>query len=170
VSVELPRSARRVAAALAAAGLAVEVVELPDSARTAPEAASAVGVPLGAIVKSLVFRGPASGEPLLALVSGDRRADEGKLVALASGGGGAGAVGGGAALERADADYVRSVTGYSIGGVPPLGHPEPLRTFMDEGLWRFPEVWAAAGTPHAVFGVAPADLARAIGVGPSELT
>jgi prolyl-tRNA editing enzyme YbaK/EbsC (Cys-tRNA(Pro) deacylase) len=146
-----------VAEALTAAGLAVDVVELPDSARTAPEAAAAVGVPLGAIVKSLVFR--AGGAPLIALVSGDRRADEAKLAALA-----------GAALERADAAYVRDVTGYAIGGVPPLGHPEPLRTVMDEGLWRFEEVWAAAGTPHAVFGVAPGALARAVGAGPSELT
>jgi prolyl-tRNA editing enzyme YbaK/EbsC (Cys-tRNA(Pro) deacylase) len=159
VSAELPRSARRVAAALAAAGLAVEVVQLPDSARTAPEAAAAVGVPLGAIVKSLIFRG-ARDEPLLALVSGDRRADEAKLAALAGADG----------LRRADAEFVRAVTGYSIGGVPPLGHPAPLRTLMDEGLWRFPEVWAAAGTPHAVFGVAPADLARAVGAVPGAVT
>ena len=145
------------AEALRAAGLTAEVVELPDSARTAAEAAAAVGVPQGAIVKSLVFR--AGGAPLLALVSGDRRADEGKLAALA-----------GAELERADAAFVREATGFAIGGVPPLGHPAPLRTLMDEGLWRFDEVWAAAGTPHAVFGVAPGDLARAVGAAPAELT
>jgi prolyl-tRNA editing enzyme YbaK/EbsC (Cys-tRNA(Pro) deacylase) len=157
VSAELPRSAQRVAAALAAAGLAVEVVELPDSARTAPEAAAALGVAQGAIVKSLVFR---VGEtPLLALVSGDRRADERKLAALAGG-----------ELARADAAYVRAVTGYAIGGVPPLGHAAPLHTVMDDGLWRFGQVWAAAGTPHAVFGVAPDELARAVGAAPAELT
>ena len=157
MSAELPRSAQRVAAALAAAGLAVEVVELPDSARTAPEAAAALGVAQGAIVKSLVFR---VGEtPLLALVSGDRRADERKLAALAGG-----------EPARADAAYVRAVTGYAIGGVPPLGHAAPLRTVMDGGLWRFGQVWAAAGTPHAVFGVAPDELARAVGAAPAELT
>jgi prolyl-tRNA editing enzyme YbaK/EbsC (Cys-tRNA(Pro) deacylase) len=153
----LPRSARRVADALRAAGLRATVVELPDSARTAPEAAAAVGVPQGAIVKSLVFR--AGTAPLLALVSGDRRADEAKLAALA-----------GAPLERADAGYVRESTGFAIGGVPPLGHPAPLRTLMDEGLWRFEEVWAAAGTPHAVFGIAPDELARAVGAEPAALT
>jgi prolyl-tRNA editing enzyme YbaK/EbsC (Cys-tRNA(Pro) deacylase) len=133
------------------------VRELPDSARTAPEAAAAVGCELGAIVKSLVFR--AGDAPLLALVSGDRRADEARLAALA-----------GAELARADAGFVRTATGFAIGGVPPLGHPAPLRTLMDEGLWRFAEVWAAAGTPHAVFPIAPADLARVVGAGPAALT
>jgi prolyl-tRNA editing enzyme YbaK/EbsC (Cys-tRNA(Pro) deacylase) len=147
----LPRSARRVQAALAEAGLDAEVRELPDSTRTAPEAAAAVGCQLGAIVKSLVFRAGAT--PVLALVSGDRRADEARLGALV-----------GAPLGRADAEFVREATGYAIGGVPPLGHPAPLTTVMDEGLWRFETVWAAAGTPRCVFPVAPGALARALGV------
>ncbi len=138
----LPRSARRVQAALHGAGLDVDVVLLEDSARTAVEAAAAVGVEVGAIVKSLVFR-DAAGEPVLVLVSGDNRCDEGLL-----------------GVTRADAAAVREVTGYAIGGVPPLGHPAPLRTIVDEQLGRFGTVWAAAGTPHAVFPVAFDDLVR----------
>ena len=146
----LPRSARRVQAALHALGLDVAVRELPASARTAAEAAAAVGVERGAIVKSLVFRGARSGDAVLVLVAGDNRADEARLEAAL-----------GEPVERADADFVRAATGYAIGGVPPVGHPEPLRTLVDEDLLRFDAVWAAAGTPHAVFPVAPAALARA---------
>jgi prolyl-tRNA editing enzyme YbaK/EbsC (Cys-tRNA(Pro) deacylase) len=140
--VSLPRSARRVQAALHDAGLDVEVVVLEDSARTAVEAAQAVGVEVGAIVKSLVFRDGA-GEAVLVLVSGDNRCDEALL-----------------GVRRADADAVREVTGYAIGGVPPVGHPQPLRTVVDERLGRFETVWAAAGTPHAVFPVSFAELVR----------
>jgi prolyl-tRNA editing enzyme YbaK/EbsC (Cys-tRNA(Pro) deacylase) len=153
----LPRSARRVQAALHDLGLDVEVVELSDSTRTAPEAAAAVGCELGAIVKSLVFRGAESGEPVLVLVSGDRRADEEALAAAL-----------GEPVERADADWVREVTGYAIGGVPPVGHPAPVRTLFDDDLMRFEEVWAAAGTPRTVFGIAPAELARVTGAAPAR--
>jgi prolyl-tRNA editing enzyme YbaK/EbsC (Cys-tRNA(Pro) deacylase) len=138
--------------ALRALALPADVRELDDSTRTAPEAAAAVGCELGAIVKSLVFRGVESGEAVLVLVSGDNRAVEARV---------AGEVG--EAVGRADADFVRGATGYAIGGVPPVGHPAPLRTLVDEDLLRFDEVWAAAGTPRAVFGVAPAELARAAG-------
>ena len=124
--------------------------ELPDSTRTAPEAAAAVGCEVGAIVKSLVFR--VGDEAVLALVSGGNRADESLLEA-----------GFGAAVERADADFVRAATGYSIGGVPPIGHPRPLRTLVDEDLLRFPVVWGAAGTPRSVFPIAPDELARLAG-------
>jgi prolyl-tRNA editing enzyme YbaK/EbsC (Cys-tRNA(Pro) deacylase) len=138
--------------ALRALGLPGDVRELDASTRTAPEAAAAVGCPLGAIVKSLVFRGADGGEPLLVLVSGDNRADEARVEAAA-----------GFAIGRADADFVRATTGYAIGGVPPVGHPSPLRTLMDEDLLRFGEVWAAAGTPRAVFPVEPDALRRASG-------
>ena len=148
----LPRSARRVQAALRALGLDAEVRELDASTRTAPEAARAVGCPLGAIVKSLVFRGARSGEPILVLVSGDNRADEARLEAAL-----------GEPAARADADWVREVTGYAIGGIPPVGHPRPLRTLVDRDLSRFGVVWAAAGTPRAVFPVTPEELARAAG-------
>jgi prolyl-tRNA editing enzyme YbaK/EbsC (Cys-tRNA(Pro) deacylase) len=143
--VTLPRSAGRVQAALHDAGLDVDVVVLEDSARTAVEAAAAVGVAVGAIVKSLVFR-DADERPVLVLVSGDNRCDEALL-----------------GVTRADAATVREVTGSAIGGVPPVGHPAPLRTVVDEQLGRFETVWAAAGTPHAVFPIGFDDLVRLTG-------
>jgi prolyl-tRNA editing enzyme YbaK/EbsC (Cys-tRNA(Pro) deacylase) len=147
---DLPRSARRVRDALLALGLPADIHRLADSTRTAPQAAAAVGCELGAIVKSLVMRGASSGEPVLALVSGANRADEARLAAAF-----------GEPIERPDAAFVRDVTGYSIGGIPPVGHPAPLRTLLDEDLLRFDVVWAAAGNPHAVFPIDPADLVRA---------
>ena len=147
---ELPRAARRVQAALHALGLESEIRVLPDSTRTAPEAAAAVGCELGAIVKSLIFRGAGSGDPVLVLVSGDNRADEARVAAEL-----------GEGIERADADFVRTRTGYAIGGVPPVGHPAPLPTLVDEDLLRFDVVWAAAGTPRAVFPVGPRELTEA---------
>lgn len=131
-------------------GLHAGIHRLADSTRTAPEAAAAVGCELGAIVKSLVLRGADTQTPVLALVSGDNRADEALIEAAV-----------GERVERPDAAYVREVTGYSIGGIPPVGHPRPLTTVMDEDLLRFDTVWAAAGNPHAVFPVAPAALAEA---------
>ena len=136
-------------AALESLGLDGAVVrELPASARSAPEAADAVG----AIVKSLVFRGARSGDPALVLTSGANRADEARVAALL-----------GEPVERADADYVRAHTGFAIGGVPPIAHPAPLRTLLDEALLAYAEVWAAAGTPRTVFPVAPARLAEVTG-------
>jgi prolyl-tRNA editing enzyme YbaK/EbsC (Cys-tRNA(Pro) deacylase) len=149
---DLPRSSRRVRDALLALELPAEIVRLADSTRTAPEAAAAVGCELGAIVKSLVFRGLSSGDPLLVLVSGDNRADETLVAATV-----------GEDVERPDAAYVRSVTGYSIGGIPPVGHPTPVPTLLDEDLLRFDTVWAAAGNPHAVFPIDPRVLAEATG-------
>jgi prolyl-tRNA editing enzyme YbaK/EbsC (Cys-tRNA(Pro) deacylase) len=132
----------RVQAALEAAGLAIEVVKLSDSARTAQLAAEAIGTELGSIVKSLVFL--ADGEPVLVLVAGDRRADPAKLKALLQ-------------VRRvmiANAERVKQETGFSIGGVPPVGHLRPLSTWIDRSLERFETVYAAAGHPHAVFLVA----------------
>jgi prolyl-tRNA editing enzyme YbaK/EbsC (Cys-tRNA(Pro) deacylase) len=124
-------------------GLEIEVVVLPDSARTAPEAAAAIGVEVGQIVKSLVFsRG---GEPLLVLCAGDRQVDAARLE-----------------LSRANADEVRTATGFAIGGVPPLGHDTEIETVIDESFRRFETVWAAAGHPHAVFEVATEALIAAI--------
>ena len=149
---DLPESAARVAAAAHALGLAVEVREMPDSTRTAVEAANACGCTVGQIAKSLIFRGRTTKTPFLLLVSGDNRVDE-KAVAATIG----------EALKRTDADDVRALTGYAIGGVPPLGHATALTTFFDEDLLAHDVVWAAAGTPHAVFAVAPAALAEAVG-------
>jgi orotate phosphoribosyltransferase len=139
---ELPRlhrNARRVQEALAEMGSPALVIELDSSARTAAEAAASLGVDIGQIVKSLVF--VADGEPVLLLVAGDHRVDAGRAAR------GLGAV----ALVRAEAGVVRESTGFPIGGVAPVGHPRRMRTLIDESLGRFDVVWAAAGTPHAVF-------------------
>jgi Cys-tRNA(Pro) deacylase len=131
----------RVQAALEAAGLSIDVVRLSDSARTAQLAAEAIGAELGSIVKSLVFL--ADGEPVLVLVAGDRRADPAKLKALL----------GARRVMIADAERVKQETGFSIGGVPPVGHLRALPTWIDRSLARFETVYAAAGHPHAVFPV-----------------
>jgi prolyl-tRNA editing enzyme YbaK/EbsC (Cys-tRNA(Pro) deacylase) len=122
------------------AGLKLTVLELPASTRTADDAARALNCAKAQIVKSLVFRDSASGDPLLVLASGPNRVDE-KILAQLVGG----------KVEKADADFVKEVTGYAIGGVPPIGHSRPLAVFVDEDLLKFEETWAAAGTPQAVF-------------------
>ena len=146
-------SVDRVRSALAAAGLGDAIIELPDSARTAQMAADALTrhlhfeVPVGAIVKSLVF--VADAQPVLVLVAGDRRGD-GARIAQAMGA---------AEARIADAETVRSATGFAIGGVPPVGHPDGLPVLIDETLGRFSTVYAAAGHPHAVF---PIPFARLV--------
>jgi prolyl-tRNA editing enzyme YbaK/EbsC (Cys-tRNA(Pro) deacylase) len=143
----LSTAARRVQAALDEHGLGGRVIELPETTRSAREAAAAIGCRVEEIVKSLVFCTRVTRSPILVLVSGASRVDEHKLAAMV-----------GEPVERADADYVREQTGYSIGGVPPLGHPRPIQTVIDEGLLEFERLWAAAGTPHAVFPLTPAEL------------
>jgi prolyl-tRNA editing enzyme YbaK/EbsC (Cys-tRNA(Pro) deacylase) len=145
----LSPAAQRVQKALDAFGLSLEVVELPASTRTAVEAAQAAGCTVGQIVKSLVFREAQSGQPVLVLASGANRVDERKLADLL-----------GEPVGKADADFVRSASGFAIGGVPPVGHSQPIRTFIDEDLLAYDVVWAAAGTPNAVFHLAPADLVK----------
>jgi prolyl-tRNA editing enzyme YbaK/EbsC (Cys-tRNA(Pro) deacylase) len=140
----------RVAEALARAGVDVEVRSFPAGTRTAQDAAAAVGVEVGQIVKSLVFARAGSARPLLVLASGANRVDEARVGDLV-----------GEPIERADPDLVRSVTSFAIGGVPPVGHPEPLETLVDEDLLHYGVVWAAAGTPTEVFAIAPDDLVRA---------
>jgi prolyl-tRNA editing enzyme YbaK/EbsC (Cys-tRNA(Pro) deacylase) len=148
----LPAAAARVAAAAEALGLAVTVRVMPDSTRTAAEAAAACGCAVGQIVKSLVFQGKDTGRPLLLLVSGANRVNE-KGVAVVLG----------EQLVRPDADFVRSVTGFAIGGIPPFGHATPLATWIDRDLLQYPLVWAAAGTPSTVFSVDPGHLRDAVG-------
>jgi Cys-tRNA(Pro) deacylase len=130
-------------------GIDVRPREFGQSTRTAAEAAEAIGVELGQIVKSLVFT--VDDRPVLALVGGDRQLDEAKLAAAA----------GGMLSRRPDADLVRAVTGFPVGGVPPFGHSSVLPVFVDKGLLEFDEVWAAAGTPHVNFPVNPRQLAEA---------
>jgi prolyl-tRNA editing enzyme YbaK/EbsC (Cys-tRNA(Pro) deacylase) len=149
---ELSSSAQKVQDALSALGLTLEVVELPDSTRTAAEAAAAIGCEVAQIVKSLIFKGKRSGQPVLVVASGSNRVAE-KLIEAQLG----------EPLGKADADFVRERTGFVIGGVPPVGHREKLATFIDEDLLTMPEIWAAAGTPHAVFRLAPTDLVQMTG-------
>ena len=152
MSQELSASAQKVQDALSALGLSLQVVELPGSTRTAVEAAQAVGCQVGQIVKSLIFKGKHSQRPILVVASGVNRVDEKKIEAQI-----------GEPLGKADADFVRQHTGFVIGGVPPLGHPERLLTYVDEDLLQYTEIWAAAGTPHAVFRLSPSDLLKITG-------
>jgi len=145
-------SARRVQETLAAKGLPLRVVEFPASTRTAQDAADAIGCAVGQIAKSLVFRGRGSGRAILAVTSGANRVSEARLAELA-----------GEPIGKADAEFVRAQTGYAIGGVPPIGHDRPIATFLDADLWQYAEIWAAAGTPNAVFRLTPDDLARLTG-------
>lgn len=147
MSEKLSSSARRFQQFLADRGYAFEVIELPDSTRTAKDAAGAIGCSVPQIAKSLVFRGRESGDALLAIVSGSNQADTARLAALA-----------GEPIDMADADFARAKTGYAIGGVPPAGHPEAVRTFIDADLLGFAEIWAAGGTPRAVFGLPTSEL------------
>ncbi len=147
MSSRLKASARRVQRALAARGFAFEVTEFPASTRTSAEAAAAIGCAVAQIAKSLVFRGAESGEAVLIIASGANRVDPAKAAALL-----------GEPIERADADFVRAATGFAIGGVPPLGHDRPLVTLIDQDLLAFEVIWAAAGTPNAVFRLSPGDL------------
>ena len=143
------RNALRVVEAARGAGLEIEVRAFPEGTRTAEDAARAIGVELGQIVKSLVFA--VDGEAVVALVPGDRRLDESALARAAGGG----------VCSRLDANAVRDATGFPVGGIPPLGHANPLRVFAHEGLMRFDEVWAAAGTPSENFGAHPVALVAA---------
>lgn len=146
---ELSTSAQKVQAVLDQCGLALQVIELPDSTRTALEAAQAVGCQVGQIVKSIIFKARRSSRPILVIASGINRVDEKKIEALI-----------GEPLGKADADFVRRETGFVIGGVPPVGHVQKLETFIDPDLFQYDEIWAAAGTPHAVFCLSPDALRR----------
>jgi len=148
----LPASAQRVQDALAAAGLDAAIVELTVAARTSAQAAQALGIEVGQIAKSLVFRAVESGRPVLVIASGDRRVDESRIAALLA-----------EPIERATPEFVRASTGFAIGGVAPLGHTGALVTFVDRALRRFAEVWAAGGTPHCVFPIGPEALLRVSG-------
>jgi len=149
---ELPRAARAVAEAAGKLGLDIRIRLMADSTRTAEEAAAACGTTVGRIVKSLVFRGEKSGRPILLLVSGDNRVKE-NLVARQIG----------EKIARPDAGFVREATGFAIGGIPPFGHAGGMATFMDADLLAHPTVFAAAGTPNAIFEAEPQALQRACG-------
>lgn len=143
----LRKSAQSVQDVLHKKGLSCKVVELAASTRTAQEAADAIGCTVAQIVKSLVFSTKGSKKPILVLASGVNRVNEKTVAAQV-----------GENIEKADAEFVREVTGFAIGGVPPVGHKQAIETYIDEDLLRYPEIWAAAGTPHAVFSLNSAVL------------
>lgn len=145
-------SVARVRAALAAAGLAVEIKEFDASTRTSVDAAAAIGCEVAAIAKSLIFRGAESDKAVLMIASGANRIDEAKVAAAL-----------GEKIGKADAAFVRARTGFAIGGVAPLAHAAPVTVVIDADLLSFPEIWAAAGAPNAVFRLTPADLLRVTG-------
>ena len=147
----LPESVQRVAAALQAAGHPHGPVMLDDAARTAQQAADALGVGVGQIAKSIIFRRKDDDRAVLVITSGDRRVDEKKVAALVG------------KLSRADAEFVRTRTGFAIGGVSPVAHTSPPVTLIDRELFRFEEIWAAAGHPHGVFRLQPQDLVTLTG-------
>ena len=140
----------RVRQALASQGLQVEITEFDRSTATSQQAADALGVPVATIVKSLVFL--VDERPVLVLASGANRVDTRKL-----------AHAGGGKVGRADADWVKAATGFAIGGVPPVGHSQPLPTYIDRDLLGYDRLWAAAGSPYAVFPVSPQELVRITG-------
>lgn len=149
MTARLHKNAQRVQETLDQFGLSLSVVELPDSTRTAQEAAAAVGCSVGQIAKSLVFWGKEGQKPILIITCGSNRVNEkavGKLI--------------GDRLEKADAETVAAYTGFPIGGIPPVGHKNPISTYIDEDLLIFETIWAAAGTPNAVFELTPKILLK----------
>jgi prolyl-tRNA editing enzyme YbaK/EbsC (Cys-tRNA(Pro) deacylase) len=147
----LPEGVQRVARTLQDAAHPHAPVMLDGAARTAQEAADAMGVQLGQIAKSVIFKRKEDGVAVLVVASGDRRVDEKKVSALVG------------KIGRADADFVKAQTGFTIGGVSPVAHLNPPVTLLDQDLWRFEVVWAAAGHPHGVFQLQPEDLKRLTG-------
>lgn len=145
-------SVARVRDALTRFGLAAEIKEFDASTRTSADAAAAIGCQVAQIAKSLVFRAKSGNRPVLVIASGSNRVDEKKLAAALNDG-----------IGRADADFVRAATGFAIGGVAPVGHTGPVTVFIDEDLRQYGEIWAAAGSPNAVFRLTPAELERITG-------
>ncbi len=148
----LSATAQKVQDLLTSLGFTCEVIEFQESTRTAQEAADRAGCTLGQITKSLIFKGRTTGKPILVLTSGANRVDEKRISAYA-----------GEPIGRADADFVRTVTGFAIGGVPPLGHAQKMETYLDQDLMQFKTIWAAAGTPNAIFELTPGDLQKMSG-------
>jgi prolyl-tRNA editing enzyme YbaK/EbsC (Cys-tRNA(Pro) deacylase) len=148
----LSASAQKVQETLVSGNFNLEVIEFIESTRTSADAAARVGCSVGQIAKSIIFQGKKSGKPILVIASGSNRVDEKKVAALV-----------GEPIGRANPEFVRDVTGYAIGGIPPLGHATPLQPLLDEDLFQYEQIWAAAGTPNAIFQLTPADLLQMTG-------
>ena len=145
----LSPSAQKIQDQLKSLGYDYAVIEHAESTRTAQEAADRAGCALAQIVKSLIFKGKESGKPILVLTSGANRVNEKRISEYA-----------GEPIGRADADFVRAVTGFAIGGVPPVGHLQKMETYIDEDILQYPTIWAAAGTPNAIFELKTEDLQK----------
>jgi prolyl-tRNA editing enzyme YbaK/EbsC (Cys-tRNA(Pro) deacylase) len=158
----LPAGVQRVAKVLHDKGHPHAPLMLDGAARTAQQAADALGISLGQIAKSIIFKRKPDAAAVLVITSGDRRVDEKKVQALVCLDG--------QKLGRADADFVKTSTGFSIGGVSPVGHAVPPVTLIDQDLLRFGEIWAAAGHPHGVFRLRPTDLAHLTGAPVADVT
>jgi prolyl-tRNA editing enzyme YbaK/EbsC (Cys-tRNA(Pro) deacylase) len=143
----LSPSAQKIQDLLNTLGYNYTVIEHTESTRTAQEAAERAGCELGQIVKSLIFKGNDSGKPILVLTSGANRVDEKRIHEYA-----------GESISRANADFVRAATGFAIGGVPPVGHPQAMETYIDEDFLQYQTIWSAAGTPNAIFELKTEDL------------
>lgn len=147
MSQPLRSSAEKVQQAVLARGFDFKIVEFPQSTRTAADAAAAIGCTVAQIAKSLIFKTTPEETPVLVIASGVNRVDLKKIRQHLN-----------SKISQADADFVRQVTGFVIGGVPPIGHPQPILTLIDTDLFTHQEIWAAAGTPHAVFRLTPEHL------------
>ena len=148
----LSTTAQKVQDLLTSLGFNFTVIEFQESTRTAQEAAERAGCTLGQIIKSLIFKGKTTDKPILVLTSGANHVNEERISEYA-----------GEPIGRADADFVRTVTGFAIGGVPPLGHAQKMETYLDEDLLQYTTVWAAAGTPNAIFELTPDALQKMTG-------
>ena len=144
---ELSKSAKRVQDFFSSKGFSFIVKELPNSTRTAQEAADSIGCTVPQIAKSIIFKEKRTDQPILVIVSGSNRVDTKKIESST-----------GLKLGKADGNFVKEKVGFAIGGVPPAGHNEPLETILDNDLKKYETIWAAAGTPFAVFQLKPADL------------
>ena len=149
MSQELSSSAQKVQDVLEDFGLSLQVVELPASTRSAVDAADSIGCELGQIIKSIIFKGKRTHRAILVLASGKNRIDERVIEVLIK-----------EPLGKANADFVRQATGFAIGGVPPVGHNHEIETYIDRDLLDYEMLWAAAGTPNAIFALTPEDLTR----------
>ena len=148
----LSPTAQRVQDLLTALAFPCKVIEFAESTRTSQEAAERAGCSLGQITKSMIFMGKTTRKPILVLTSGANRVDEKRISGYA-----------GEPIARADADFVRSVTGFVIGGVPPIGHSQPMEAYLDEDFLAYQTIWAAAGTPNAIFELKTEDLQKMTG-------
>ncbi|HBG75061.1 MAG: prolyl-tRNA editing protein [Chloroflexi bacterium GWB2_49_20] len=143
----LSLSAQKVQDQLVHLGYNLKVIEFQETTRTSTDAAARIGCTIGQIVKSLIFKCRKSGKPVLILTSGANRVDVKKIADLT-----------GEPIDRADPEFVRSITGFAIGGIPPIGHSTLIDTYLDEDLLKYETLWAAAGTPNAVFELSPREL------------